>query len=183
MTKIKIILGSTRPGRFSEHAGVWIAEIAKQRPGLEIEVLDLRDYPMPFFNDPIPPLYVTGDYLNPEVNKWANKIKEADGFILVTPEYNRGTSAILKNALDSIYKEWNDKPVAFVAYGVVGGARAIEQLHSAVLQMQMHPIGNAVYIMSPWNLVEEGNKLKSDILNPYIESGNKMLDSLLKASL
>src|SRR5579872_3399556 len=128
MLKIQVIIGSTRQGRFSEKPAQWIFEEAKKKTGLEVELLDLRDYPMPFFNEPMSPSRVEGKYPNEAVQKWAKKIAEADGYIIVSPEYNHGYPAVLKNAMDSIYKEWNNKSVGFVSYGSVGGGRAVEQL-------------------------------------------------------
>src|SRR3989344_3463664 len=115
--KIKIIIGSTRPKRFSEHVAAWFWEIAKAKEkelGMEFEMLDLRDYPLPFYNEPFSPSSVKGDYPNPEANRWAKKIVEGDGFIIITPEYSHGYPAVLKNSLDFIFKEWNNKPVGFV---------------------------------------------------------------------
>ncbi len=117
---MKVIAGSTREGRFSDKAAAWIAEEIKKQEGVAVEVLDLRDYPLPFYTDPISPAMVKdGAYSNEMVRKWATKIREADAFIIVTPEYNHGTSGVLKNALDWVYQEWNNKPVAFVSYGSV----------------------------------------------------------------
>ncbi len=113
--KIQIILGSTRPKRFSEKPGKWIFEELTKREGVEAELLDLRDYPLPFFNEPVSPTRLNGQYSSDVATKWVNKIAEADGYILVTPEYNHGYPAVLKNALDYPYNEWNNKSVAFVA--------------------------------------------------------------------
>ena len=144
---IKVIAGSTREGRFSDKAAAWIAEEIKKQEGVTVEVLDLRDYPLPFYDEPISPALIKeGAYSHEMVRKWATKIGEADAFIIVTPEYNRGTSGVLKNALDSVYQEWNKKPVAFVSYGSVGGARAVEQLRLNAIELQMAPIRTAVHI-------------------------------------
>ena len=143
---IKVIAGSTREGRFSDKAAVWIAgEISKQE-GVAVEVLDLRDYDMPFFNEPMSPSFKQEPYKNEAVARFTKKIEEGDAFVIVTPEYNHGTSGVLKNALDWVYQEWNNKPVAFVSYGSVGGARAVEQLRLNVIELQMAPIRNAVHI-------------------------------------
>ena len=128
MLKIKVILGSTREGRFGEQPAKWITEKAKAKPGLDVELLDLRDYPLPFFNAAATPSSKKEPYADPAVQKWTAKIAESDAFIIVTPEYNHGTSAVLKNAIDWVGPEWNRKVVGFVAYGTVGGARAVEQL-------------------------------------------------------
>ena len=143
---IKVIAVSTREGRFSDKAAVWIAgEISKQE-GVAVEVLDLRDYDMPFFNEPMSPSFKQEPYKNEAVARFTKKIEEGDAFVIVTPEYNHGTSGVLKNALDWVYQEWNNKPVAFVSYGSVGGARAVEQLRLNAIELQMAPIRNAVHI-------------------------------------
>lgn len=143
---IKIIAGSTREGRFSDKAAMWIAEEIKKQEGVAAEVLDLRDYDMPFFNEAVSPSYKQEPYKNEAVARFTKKIAEGDAFVIVTPEYNHGTSGVLKNALDWVYQEWNNKPVAFVSYGSVGGARAIEQLRLVAIELQMAPIRNAVHI-------------------------------------
>lgn len=144
--KIKIIIGSTREGRFSEKPAQWIYEEAKKLEGAEAELLDLRDYPMPFFESSISPSMAKGKYENEVVQKWADKIKEGDAFIIVTPEYNHGYPAVLKNAMDVIYPEWNKKPVGFVSYGSAMGARSVEQLRQVAIELQMAPIRNAIHI-------------------------------------
>jgi len=173
--RIKIILGSTRPGRFSEHPGRLILEKANKVADVEAEILDLRDYEMPFFNEAISPSSKTGDYENEAVQRWAKKIGEADGFLIVSAEYNHGPAAVLKNALDYTYKEWNNKPVGFVAYGSAGGARAVEQLRLTAVELQMAPIRSAVHINSPWGLVDERGALKPGALDSY----EKAIDGLL----
>src|SRR5487761_2729585 len=120
---VKIILGSTREGRFSDKVGAWIGGEATKRPDMNAEILDLRDYPMPFFDQQETPGYKSKPYAEPSVVKWTAKIQEADAFVIVAPEYNHGYPAVLKNALDWVYQEWNNKPVAFVAYGSALGAR------------------------------------------------------------
>lgn len=144
--KIKIIVGSTRQNRFSEKSAQWISEETKKLEGVEVELLDLRDYEMPFFDDSMSPSMAKGQYSNKTVKKWAAKINDGDAFIIVTPEYNHGYSAVLKNALDVIYPEWNRKPVGFVSYGSAVGARSVEQLRQVAVELQMAPIRNAVHI-------------------------------------
>src|SRR3989344_1567165 len=143
---IKVIAGSTREGRFSDKAAVWIAEEISKQEGVAVEVLDLRDYDMPFFNEPMSPSFKQEPYKNEAVARFTKKIEEGDAFVMVTPEYNHGTSGVLKNALDCVYPEWNNKPVAFVSYGGVCGARAVEQLRLNAIELQMAPIRNAVHI-------------------------------------
>jgi NAD(P)H-dependent FMN reductase len=143
---IKIIIGSTREGRYGDKIGAWVFEQAKKHEGLSVELLDLRDYEMPFFNEAVSPSYKQEPYKNEAVARFTGKIAEGDAFIVVAPEYNHGPTAVLKNALDWVYQEWNNKPIAFVSYGSVGGARAVEQLRLNAIELQMAPIRNAVHI-------------------------------------
>ena len=144
--KIKIIIGSTRQNRFSEKPAGWIFEEAKKLEGVEVELLDLRDYSMPFFDSPISPSMAKGEYSNEVIKKWSEKINDGDAFIIITPEYNHGYTAVLKNALDVISPEWNRKPVGFVSYGSAVGARAVEQLRQVAIELQMAPIRSSVHI-------------------------------------
>jgi NAD(P)H-dependent FMN reductase len=179
--KIKVIIGSTREGRFSEKPARWIFEEVKKRSGVEAELLDLRDYPMPFFNDPISPSMKKGNYSNEVVAAWAKKIAEADAYIIVTPEYNHGYPAVLKNAMDFVYYEWNRKPVGFVSYGSVGGARSVEQLRQVSIELQMAPIRNAVHI--PWQLMaivnEKGAAAGLELFEPLRDSKENFLNQLV----
>lgn len=112
----------------------WITDLADSRSDIDAELVDLRDFPLPFFDSPFPPKRALPD--DPQVQAWAAKVADADGFILVTPEYNYGYSAVLKNALDTLYYEWNDKPVGIVGYGAVGGGlRAVMQLRQVVVEL------------------------------------------------
>ncbi|MEK7133524.1 MAG: NAD(P)H-dependent oxidoreductase [Patescibacteria group bacterium] len=178
--RLKIILGSTRPKRFSEKAGAWITGLAKSRPEFAVEVLDLRDYLLPYYEESMSPSQLkVGEYKNETVNAWGRKIEEGDAFLIVAPEYNHGYSAVLKNALDYVYAPWNNKPVAFVSYGSVGGGRSVEQLRGVAVELQMAPIRQAVHIQAPWMLVDEKNELKTGVLDPYVESAGGMLKQLL----
>ena len=124
--KLAIVIGSIRPNSFGGHAAQWIEEVARRRGDFEVELIDLKDYPMPLFAEAASPLYAPS---NDEVaRRWQKKVGEFDAFIFTAAEYNRGPTAVLKNALDCAYAEWGNKPVAFVGYGGVGGARAVEQL-------------------------------------------------------
>ena len=144
--KIQVIIGSTRQGRFSEKPAQWIFEEAKKLEDVEVELLDLRDYEMPFFDSPMPPSMAKGQYSNEIVKKWAEKVNDGDAFIIVSPEYNHCYSAVLKNALDVIYPEWHRKPVGFVSYGSAMGARSVEQLRQVAVELQMAPIRHAIHI-------------------------------------
>lgn len=176
---IKVIAGSTREGRFSDKPTAWITEQIKKQEGVSVEVLDLRDYNMPFFNESVSPAMKQEPYKNEIVSRFTKKIAEADAFVIVTPEYNRGTSGVLKNALDWVYPEWNNKPVAFVAYGSVGGARAVEQLRLSAIELQMAPIRQSVNILAHWTLLDEKGNLKPGSLDQYEKAAEIMISQLL----
>jgi NAD(P)H-dependent FMN reductase len=142
MTRIGIILGSTRPNRNGEQVAKWVYDIAARRSDAEFELVDLRDYPLPHLDEPLPPSM--GQYQNDHTKQWADKIASFDGFVIVTPEYNHGTSGVLKNAIDYLYAEWNNKAVGFVSYGAVGGARAAEHLRLVAGELQMADVRQQV---------------------------------------
>lgn len=149
MLKIQVIIGTTRQNRFSEKAAHWIYGEAKKKEDLEVELVDLRDYPLPFFDEPVSPAMfemMKHEYSNEIAKKWVQKVAEADGYIIVTGEYNHGYPAVLKNALDYVFKQWNKKAVGFVSYGSAGGARTVEQLRQVAIELQMVPIRNAIHI-------------------------------------
>ena len=129
MTVISVIVGSTREGRFSERPAEWILEHLKNRNGVDARLLDLRDYPMPFFDQPVTPARPGRQpYDHEVVKRWTHAIAQSDGFVFVTPEYNYGSAAVLKNAIDWVYPEWSRKAVGFVSYGSAMGARGVQQL-------------------------------------------------------
>ncbi|WP_173931993.1 NAD(P)H-dependent oxidoreductase [Chelativorans sp. Marseille-P2723] len=160
--RIGIVIGSTREGRFAEKPANWIYDLASQRDDFAVELVDLRDHPLPFFEDLASPAY--GPSPNEVVRAWQEKVASLDGYIFTVAEYNRGPTAVLKNALDYAYREWNNKPAAFVGYGGTGGARAVEQLRLHAVELQMAPIRNAVHILLPDFLaVNSGEKMLSQI--------------------
>ena len=142
MFKIGIILGSTRPNRSGEQVAMWVHGLASRRSDAEFELIDLRDYPLPHLDEPLPPSM--GQYQNDHTKEWSDKIASFDGFVIVTPEYNHSTSGVLKNAIDYLYAEWNNKAVGFVSYGAVGGARAAEQLRLISGELQMADVRQQV---------------------------------------
>ena len=147
MMTISVIIGSTRQGRFSEKPAQWILHELRKREGIEARLLDLRDFPMPFFDQPMPPAMAgRPPYEHEMVKKWTAEIAAADGFVFVTPEYNYGPSAVLKNAIDWVYPEWNRKAVGFVSYGSAVGARGIQQLRLTAIELQLAPIRSSVHI-------------------------------------
>lgn len=179
MLNIKIIIGSTRPGRFSEKVAGWVRDLVVAKEGHQFEFLDLRDYPLPFYDQQITPSQIKdGQYPNEIAKQWAEKIKDADAFIVITPEYNRGPSAVLKNALDSVYAEWNNKPVGFISYGAVGGTRAVEQLRLNSVELQMAPIRSAVHLQQFWTVLDEQGNTKPGAFDAYNQQFENMLTQL-----
>ncbi|WP_045745495.1 NADPH-dependent FMN reductase [Actinoplanes rectilineatus] len=142
MIRIGIILGSTRPQRNGEQVATWVLDNAKQRSDAAFELVDLLDFPLPHLDEPIPPSM--GQYQNQHTKKWAEKIASFDGYVIVTPEYNHSTSGVLKNALDYLFAEWNNKAVGFVSYGSVGGARAVEHLRLIAGELKMADVRQQV---------------------------------------
>jgi NAD(P)H-dependent FMN reductase len=135
MTKIAIIIGSTRPGRNGEAVARWVYENAAKRSGVEYELVDLKDWDLPHLDEAMPA--AMGQYAGEHTKAWAAKIAEFDGFVFVTPEYNHSTSGALKNAIDYVGAEWYNKAAGFVSYGVFGGARAVEHLRLVLSQLQV----------------------------------------------
>lgn len=177
---IKIIAGSTREGRFSDKAAAWIAKELKKHEGVLVDILDLRDFAMPFFNEPVSPAYKEEPYKNEAVARFTAKIAEADGFIAATPEYNHGYPAVLKNALDYVYQEWNNKPIAFVSYGSVSGARSVEQLRLVAIELQMAPIRSEVNIPGDQYFPVLFGKAKVDeMFAAFSDKANEMITQLL----
>ena len=135
MLKIAIIVGSTRPGRNGEKVAQWVYDLAQKRSDAQFELVDIANYHLPLLDEPILPSM--GRYMQPHTLTWAKKIAEFDGYVFVTPEYNHSTSGALKNAIDYLYSEWNNKAAGFVSYGSMSGARAVEQLRLVMAELQI----------------------------------------------
>jgi NAD(P)H-dependent FMN reductase len=135
MLRIAILLGSTRPRRNGEAVARWVHRIASKRSDADFELVDIRDFNLPLLDEPVPPSL--GQYSETHTKIWAAKIDSFDAFVFVTPEYNHGTSGALKNAIDYLYREWNNKAAGFVSYGSAGGARAVEQLRLVMAELQV----------------------------------------------
>jgi len=144
--RIGVITGTTRDGRFSEKVADWVLGELALRDDFEVEGIDLRDHPLPFFEG-ISPIRRGRDYPSAEVRRFGEAIDRADGFVVLTAEYNHGYPGVLKNAMDWTFPEWNRKPVSFVGWGNVGGARAIEQLRQVAVEFEMAPLRHAVHIL------------------------------------
>ena len=142
--KIAVIVSSTRPTRFADVPTKWIVEQAKARGDMDVEVVDLRDYPLPFFDEVASNAWVPSQ--NPVAQKWQKKIAEFDGYIFVVAEYNRSITGALKNALDQAYVEWAHKPLGSVGYGSMGAANALGHLQNIGVELQMVPTRNNVRI-------------------------------------
>lgn len=141
---IAVIIGSTRPGRLGESVGKWTFEVAKSRSDAAVELIDLKEVNLPLLDEAVPPSM--GQYSHQHTKDWAATIARFDGFVFVTPEYNHGTCGALKNALDFLYAEWNNKAAGFVGYGGVGGARAVESLRLVMGELQIADVRNQVYL-------------------------------------
>ena len=175
--KIGIVIGSTREGRFADKPANWIYEIAKARGDIEVELIDLRDFPLPFFDEPASPAWAPSR--SEIAQKWQKKVASFDGFVFTAAEYNRGPTAVLKNAIDYAYTEWNKKAVGFVGYGGVGGARAVEQLRLIAIETQMAPVRSGVHIAWADMLsVMQGQK-KLEELDHLKQSADDMLNQLV----
>jgi NAD(P)H-dependent FMN reductase len=145
--RLQIIVGSTRPTRFADKPLAWLVDRLSGRDGFELDVLDLRDHPLPLFDSPMSPARTLRDYPNDAVAQLGQRFDSADGYIALTSEYNHGYPASLKNAMDYVFPEFKRKPIAFVGYGNVGGARAIEQLRLVTIEFEMAPLRHAVHIL------------------------------------
>jgi NAD(P)H-dependent FMN reductase len=175
--KIGIILGTTRPTRFADRPARWLMDLACRRDDAEFEVVDLRNYRMPFFEEEQSPMFVPPR--NEAASRWARKMAELDGYVFVTPEYNHGIPAVLKNALDHAYAEYNRKPASFVGYGGVGAARGVEQLRLVLLALQMAPLKQSVHINAA-EFIGMSMQGKAFADYPYLDdSVHPMLDNLV----
>ena len=169
--KIAIIISSTRTSRVGEQVASWISQIGAKRTDVQLETVDLRDYPMPFFDELASNAYVPSQ--NEVARRWQKKIAEFDGYVFVTAEYNNSITGVLKNALDYAYPEWNRKAAAYVGYGSVGGARAVQHLKDISVELQMAPVRHAVHIQgSEFFPIMNGQKKVSELthLVPNVEA-------------
>ncbi|RQP06505.1 MAG: NADPH-dependent oxidoreductase [Paracoccus sp. BP8] len=176
---IAIIIGSTRAARFADKPAAWLLENAQKREDMSFELVDLRDYDLPLFDEVASNLWVPSQ--DPRAVKWQQKLAGFDGYVFLTSEYNHSVSGSLKNALDQAYKEWNHKPAAAMGYGGVGAARAIEHLRGIAVELQMVPLRNAVHLggsdffkVSPLGANGEMAEVEANLL-PAL---NAMLDEL-----
>src|SRR5919112_5073511 len=144
MLRVAVILGSTRPGRNGEAVAKWIYDIAKKRTDAEFEYVDIKDYNLPLLDEPIPPSM--GQYTKDHTKTWSAKIDSFDAYVFVTAEYNHGIPGALKNAIDFLFKEWNNKVAGFVSYGGAGGVRAVEQLRLVMAELKVATVRTQVLL-------------------------------------
>jgi NAD(P)H-dependent FMN reductase len=172
--KVAVILGSTRPGRNGEAVSQWIYEIAKKRSDAEFELVDIKDFNLPLLDEPVPPSM--GQYSQEHTRTWSAKIDSFDAYVFVTAEYNHGIPGALKNAIDFLFKEWNNKVAGFVSYGSAGGVRAVEQLRLVMAELHIATVRSQVQL-SLFTDFENFTKFKPA---PYNEkSVNDMLDQVI----
>ena len=157
MLKIGIIVGSTRPGRKAAAVAEWVHYILKNRQDAEFEIVDIEDYKLPLLDEPVPP--TMHQYSKPHTKRWSEKIASLDAYIFVTPEYNHATSAALKNAIDFLFREWNNKAAGFVGYGGAGGVRAVENLRLVMGEIKIADV-RAQVALSMWTDFENFTTFK-----------------------
>lgn len=175
MTKISVITGSNRPGRFNIQPATWLYELAKKRTDITVELLDLEKIKLPFYDEAAPPKM--NEYTKEHTKEWSKAISESDGFVLVTPEYNHSYSAVLKNALDFVYYEWNYKPVSFISYGSeAGGSRAVEHLRTVAAELKLFDLREQVMLANYWNNMNKQGEYQ--FTESDVKSATEMLDTL-----
>lgn len=172
--KLAIIVGSTRPGRKADAVARWVHEIARQRNDVDVDLVDIQDFNLPLLDEPVPPSM--GQYSKPHTKAWAEKIDAFDAYVFVTPEYNHGTSGALKNAIDFLYREWNNKAAGFVGYGSAGGVRAVEHLRLVMGELQVADV-RAQVMLSLFTDFENYSVFKP--AQRHEASVNDMLDQVI----
>jgi NAD(P)H-dependent FMN reductase len=178
--KIGIILGSTRPNRIGEGVARWVHELARKRSDAEFELVDIKDFELPLLDEPIPPSQ--GKYSKEHTKRWAAKIASFDAFVFVTPEYNHSTSGALKNAIDFLYAEWNNKAAGFVSYGSASGVRAVEHLRLIMAELQIADVRAQVMLSlftdfenySTFKPADQHEKTLGTMLDQLISWGSAM---------
>ena len=176
MRNIAVVISSTRPDRFADKPAAWVTQRLEREPDVAVDVIDLRDHLLPPFEGAAP-ARLAGDYANPEATRLGQRIDRADGFIVLTAEYNHGYTGMLKNAMDHTFIEWNRKPMSFVGWGNVGGARAIEQLRLVSVEFEIAPLRHAVHILPDVLIAIRQSSTPSD--PAHFESLDARLDLLV----
>ena len=175
---IAIILTSTRSNRFADVVVTWLLKQTASRTDLTFETIDLRDHPLPFYDRTMPPAASPRQYESDAERALGEKLDAADGFLIITNEYNHGYTAVFKNVLDHFFVEWNRKPISFVGYGNAGGARAIEQLRQVADELDMASVRPTVNILGPFLLAIRGGADVEETLQPLEVRVPPLLDDL-----
>ncbi|KQX69799.1 NADPH-dependent FMN reductase [Angustibacter sp. Root456] len=176
MPNLTVIIGSTRPGRAGLPIANWLVERAERHGGFTVEVADLAEIDLPFYDEPNHPRL--GQYVHQHTKDWSAIIERADAVVFVTPEYNFGYPAALKNAIDYLHNEWRDKPVGFVSYGgVAAGTRAVQQLKQVVTTLKMIPVTESVNIPFHAQFIDGGRVKANEVMEGAADA---MLDELLR---
>jgi NAD(P)H-dependent FMN reductase len=165
--KINVILGSTRPGRIGERVAKWVVSVAKDQADFEVKLVDLADFNLEHLNEAISPRFNPNRKPEGDVARWLDTMAQADGYVIVTPEYNHSIPGVLKDALDYLDYQMVKKPVAIVSYGSVGGARAAEHLKDIVIESKAAVVPEAIALMSPTDNLSEDGTFVGDASNPY----------------
>jgi NAD(P)H-dependent FMN reductase len=173
--RIAIIVASTRANRFADYPLKWLLEQTATRTDLAFDVVDLRDYPLPYYDLGVPPAMAQRDYSSDVHRSLGERLDTADGFLVITNEYNHGYSAVLKNVLDHYFVEWNRKPISFLGYGNVGGARAIEQLRQVADELDMASVRPTVNVLGKYLMDVRGGANANEAFEPLLPR----LDALL----
>ena len=176
MPTLTVIVGSTRPGRAGAPIAEWFVERARAHGGFDVEVADLAEIGLPLLDEPNHPRLE--QYTNQHTKDWSARIDRADAVVFVTPEYNYGYPATIKNAIDFLHREWRDKPVGFVSYGgVAAGTRAVQQLKQVVTTLRMVPVFESVNIPFHAQFIKDGTFEANDLVN---QAADTMLDELVR---
>jgi NAD(P)H-dependent FMN reductase len=174
MIRVAIVTGSTRPGRHNEAVSRWVYQVAAERQDADFELVDIADYHLPLLDEQAPPSL--GQYQHEHTKRWAQKIVSFDAYVFVTPEYNHSTSGALKNAIDFLYREWNNKAAAFVSYGGAGGVRAVEHLRLIMAELMVATVRAQVLL----SLVDDFEQFRTFTPHPRHEQEvHRMLDQLI----
>ncbi len=172
-----IVIASTRPGRGGWPVAQWFIQRATEHDSFELDVVDLLELELPMLDEPNHPRL--GQYTQPHTREWSEQVAAADAFVFVTPEYNHGYPASLKNALDYLHHEWRHKPVGFVSYGgVASGTRSVEQLQQVVTALRLTPVIEQVNIPFYQQFIDDNGVLQAnDVME---QAADTMLEALLR---
>jgi NAD(P)H-dependent FMN reductase len=176
-----IILGSSRQGRQGEKVAKWVTDYVSKQPGVEVDFVDVKDLGLTYFDEAASVGYLGGNYKHPKAKAWADRVAKADGFVIVTPEYNHGITAALKDAIDYVWESWHYKPVSFVSYSMApwGGVRAVEQLRLTMLGVKAFPLYEATHIGAVHETVSDLGEIEQESPNNSLQKTTEELVSVV----